>query len=335
MLKNKKIVSMALVATLSLSALPVFAQSGYFNTYTVYEPMNSTSYNTSMQGMTVDRYNNNIFTAKLNATNETTQLFLTKLSSTESNRTTKLLKNSTTGATSSDLGHANDLAVVAKAGDTVADVYVAPMEDGIKYANKIIKLTVNTSTGTYNVAKSYVLSYGGENLSISGITYSVGYDKFIVKSGKRFFIGNFNEDTGKFDYEATFKLNHTRAVVNGSTLDTTDYIQQGISYYEGNLYVPMAKPDVNGNASNASVVTTYPLNIAETISEQKNTTADPFSKVLYTNDNLSFRITSSAYSLFEIEGVDFDNGTMFFNTNRSDGTQQDMIATFNDYNTSY
>ncbi|MGL6102689.1 MAG: hypothetical protein ACRC00_05905, partial [Exiguobacterium acetylicum] len=130
------------------------------------------------------------------------------------------------------------------------------------------------------------------------------------------------------------KLNHTRAVVDGSTLDTTDYIQQGISYYEGNLYVPMAKPDANGNASNVSVVTTYPLNLSETISEQKNTITEPFSKVLYTNNDLSFRVTSSAYSLFEIEAVDFDNGTMYFNTNRSDGTQQDMIATFNDYNTS-
>lgn len=334
MLKNKKILSAALVATLSLSAIPVSAQSGYFNTYTVYEPMNSSSYNTSMQGMTIDRYNNNIFTAKLNDANDTTQLFLTKLSSTESNRTTKLLKNASTGSTSSDLGHANDLAVVAESGATTVDVYVAPMADGVKYANKIVKLAVNTSTGTYTVAKSYTLSYEGQNLSIGGITYSVGYDKFIVKSGKRFFIGNFDNDTGKFVYEATFKLNHTKAIVNGSTLDTTDYIQQGISYYEGNLYVPMAKPDINGDASNASVVTTYPLNIAETISEQKNTTADPFSKVLYTNNNLSFRVTSSAYNLFEIEGVDFDNGTMFFNTNRSDGTQQDMIATFDDYNTS-
>lgn len=74
----------------------------------------------------------------------------------------------------------------------------------------------------------------------------------------------------------------------------------------------------------------YGLNIAETISEQKNTTADPFSKVLYTNDNLSFQVTSSDYNLFEIEVFDFDNGTIFFNTNRSDGAQPDMITTFND-----
>lgn len=114
------------------------------------------------------------------------------------------------------------------------------------------------------------MNYGDENLLISGITYSVGYNKIIVKSGKRFFIGTFNDNTGKFDYEATFKLNHTRAVVNVSRLDTTDYIQEGISYYEGNLYFPMAKPDANDNASNVSVVTTYPLNISETINKQKN-----------------------------------------------------------------
>lgn len=112
--------------------------------------MNNSSYNTSRQGMTLDRYNNDIFTAKFNSTSETTQFLLTKLSSMESNRTTKLLKNLTTGSTSSDFGHANDLAVVADAGDITVGLYVAPMEEGIKYATKIVKIAVNTSTGTYS-----------------------------------------------------------------------------------------------------------------------------------------------------------------------------------------
>lgn len=82
-----------------------------------------------------------------------------------------------------------------------------------------------------------------------------------------------------------------------------------------------------------SVILTYPLNINQMIKEQKGTTTKDFSKELFTRNYLSFRITSSAFTLFEIEAVDFDDGTLYFNTNRGKkGTQEDMIATFNDYN---
>ncbi|AUZ41179.1 hypothetical protein C1T29_24235, partial [Bacillus sp. MBGLi79] len=195
------------------------------------------------------------------------------------------------------------------------------------------KLSVDTTKKTYKVAKTYVLNYKGSNLSISGITYSVGADKFIVRSGKRFFVGTFNDKTGRFDYEATFKLNYTKAIVNNKIEDVSKYIQQGISFYQGTLYVPLSKPDANGNASNVSIILTYPLDINGLIKEQKATPTADFSKELFTRNNLSFRITSGAYTLFEIESVDFDDGTLYFNTNRGNkGTQEDMIATFNNYN---
>ncbi len=207
------------------------------------------------------------------------------------------------------------------------------MTDGVKYVKKIVKLNVNTKKNTYKVAKSYVLQYQGANLSISGITYSVGTDKFIVRSGNRFFIGNFNDKKGQFEYEATFALNYTKAVVHQSVIDVSKYILQGISFYQGTLYVPLSKPDTNGGASNVSVILTYPLNINQMIKEQKETLTKDFSKELFTRKDLSFRITSSAFTLFEIEAVDFDDGTLYFNTNRGKkGTQEDMIATFNDYN---
>ncbi|MCY8323199.1 hypothetical protein MOD04_20820, partial [Bacillus inaquosorum] len=126
--------------------------------------------------MCVDRNNNAIYAAKLNSATQKTQLFSIKMSSTSSNRTVTLLKNSDTNSTSYDLGHANDLAVKASAGDKNVSIYVAPMSDGTKYVNKIIKLSVDTTKKTYKVAKTYVLNYKGSNLSISGITYSVGTD---------------------------------------------------------------------------------------------------------------------------------------------------------------
>ncbi|MGX4723753.1 hypothetical protein [Bacillus licheniformis] len=331
--KPKVFIAAVILALSSFAGTAAYAQSGYFNTYTDYVSMSKSGYFTAMQGMCVDRNNNLIYAAKLNNTNHTTQLFSVKMSGTASNRTVALLKNSDTNTTSYDLGHANDLAVKASAGDKSVSVYVAPMSDGTKYANKIVKLSVDTTKNTYKVAKTYVLNYQGSNLSIGGITYSVGTDKFIVRSGKRFFIGTFNDTTGKFDYEATFKLNYSKAVVNHQTMDVSHFIQQGISFYQGTLYVPLTKPDSNGNASNVSIILTYPLNINEMIKEQKTNPIQDFSKELFTRSDLSFRITSSAYTLFEIEAVDFDDGTLYFNTNRGkSGTQNDMIATFNDYN---
>ncbi|MEB2356924.1 hypothetical protein LAV39_04325 [Bacillus pumilus] len=333
MKKIKIIISMVVIFLCSIWSTTVHAQSGYFNTYTTYSAMSGSGFYTSMQGMAVDRNNNTIYSAKINTSNHMTQLYSTKMNNSPSKRMVKLLKNSDTNSTINDLGHANDLAVKAQKGDEQVSLYVAPMTDGVKYVKKIVKLSVNTKKNTYKVAKSYVLQYQGANLSISGITYSVGTDKFIVRSGNRFFIGNFNDKKGQFEYEATFALNYTKAVVNQSVVDVSKYILQGISFYQGTLYVPLSKPDTNGGASNVSVILTYPLNINQMIKEQKETPTKDFSKELFTRKDLSFRITSSAFTLFEIEAVDFDDGTLYFNTNRGKkGTQEDMIATFNDYN---
>ncbi len=333
MKKIKIIISMAVIFLCSIWSTTVQAQSGYFNTYTTYSAMSGSGFYTSMQGMAVDRNNNTIYSAKINTSNHLTQLYSTKMNGSSSKRMVKLLKNSDTNSTINDLGHANDLAVKAQKGDEQVSLYVAPMTEGVKYVKKILKLSVNTKKNTYKVAKSYVLQYQGANLSISGITYSVGTDKFIVRSGNRFFIGNFNDKKGQFEYEATFALNYTKAVVNQSVVDVSKYILQGISFYQGTLYVPLSKPDTNGGASNVSVILTYPLNINQMIKEQKETATKDFSKELFTRKDLSFRITSSAFTLFEIEAVDFDDGTLYFNTNRGKkGTQEDMIATFNDYN---
>ncbi|MEH7790720.1 hypothetical protein V7358_15145 [Bacillus pumilus] len=333
MKKIKIIISMAVIFLCSMWSTTVQAQSGYFNTYTTYSAMSGSGFYTSMQGMAVDRNNNTIYSAKINTSNHLTQLYAIKMNTSSSKRTVKLLKNSDTNSTSNDLGHANDLAVKAQKGDEQVSLYVAPMTDGVKYVKKIVKLSVNTKKNTYKVAKSYVLQYQGTNLSISGITYSVGTDKFIVRSGNRFFIGNFNDKKGQFEYEATFALNYTKAVVNQSVVDVSKYTLQGISFYQGTLYVPLSKPATNGGASNVSVILTYTLNINQMIKEQKETPTKDFSKELFTRKDLSFRITSSAFTLFEIEAVDFDDGTLYFNTNRGKkGTQEDMIATFNDYN---
>ena len=63
------------------------------------------------------------------------------------------------------------------------------------------------------------------------------------------------------------------------------------------------------------------------------------SGTIYADNNLSFRITSSAYpDLFEIEGVGIANGDkLWFNANRRtapNDTAHDCVAYFNGYSAS-
>lgn len=65
--KPRVLITAVVLAISSLAATTVYAQSGYFNTYTTYTPLSKSGYFTAMQGMCVDRNNNDIYAAKLNS----------------------------------------------------------------------------------------------------------------------------------------------------------------------------------------------------------------------------------------------------------------------------
>lgn len=309
-----------IVTTDTLSA----ASTGYFNTYSNMNTKVASSSFTTMQGMEIDRYNDEAYFIRINKSTGYGQLVQ---ASYKSNTTPQVVKYKTTSGASSAtyFGHGNDIAIVAEKGATNISLYVATMDEGT-YANKIVKLNVNRVNCTYTVAATYSLTYNGSALSISGITYSAGNDKFIVKSGNKFFIGSFSGST--FVYEATFSLDYANVTINGSTVDCSDFTKQGICYYKGILYVPM----MNDTKKSQSVVACYKFSIPSLISKASGTTA--FSTKVTAMSNLSFRITSSEYSnLFEIECVAFDDGVMYFNTNRSKSsdTNADGIHCFKEY----
>lgn len=83
-------------------------------------------------------------------------------------------------------------------------------------------------------------------------------------------------------------------------------------------YIPLW----NGNKINQSVVLVYKLNINQTI----------FSTSLTPMSNLSFRITSSKYSKFEIEDVGLCDGILYFNTNSIyQDKNSDLLGSFKNY----
>ncbi len=299
-----KIAALCLIFCMITSGTVYAATSGYFNTYKEVKSVYDSTYTTS-EGMCVDRFNNIAYVARINGSTGGRQQLLAIKNYNSSSPTSVVLKNADNNTNyTTVLGHANDLAVVASSGSSTVSLYVATME-----SKGIVKLTVNTSKNTYKVAGTY--SYGGD--SPSAITYSVGNSRFIIKSGKQFSKGYFNESSKSFVRESSFTLNPSNAYINGSHVDCSGYTSQGICYYKGILYTPLWNK--NGNKGQ-SVVLAYQFELSNatgTISPMKN---------------LSFRITSSAYSeQFEIESVGFDDDVMYFNANRN-GAGNDTFAYF-------
>lgn len=124
-----------------------------------------------------------------------------------------------------------------------------------------------------------------------------------------------NANSGKINLTRTFTINVENAIVNGETIDLTDYTDQGMCYSSGKLYVPLTgKP---AGKPNVSIVLVY-----EGVSESSG---GELSKTE------SYRITSSKFSnLFEIESCGIHGGKLWFNTNRDNGGQADGIHYFND-----
>lgn len=299
-----KIAALCLLFCMITSGTVYAATSGYFNTYKEVKSVYDKTYTTS-EGMCVDRFHNIAFVARLNGSTGGRQQLLAIKNYNSSNPTSVVLKNADNNNNyTTVLGHANDMAVVASSSSSTISLYVATMQ-----SKGIVKLTVNTSNNTYKVAGTY--SYGGD--SPSGITYSVGNERFIIKSGKQFSTGYFNEGSKSFVRESSFTLNYSNAYINGSSVDCSGYTPQGICYYKGILYAPLWNE--NGNKGQ-SVVLAYKFDLSNatgTMSPMKD---------------LSFRITSTTYSgQFEIESVGFDDDIMYFNANRN-GAGNDTFAYF-------
>ncbi|MGC4081688.1 MAG: hypothetical protein QM736_06185 [Vicinamibacterales bacterium] len=305
------ITSASLLALVAATALPLAARAAYYNTYTTVATLPNANSCYATQGF--DTGSTYAYSVKVSSDNARAIILRTK----KSDGTTTLMTNGDNGTTyATYLDHANDLTLSNINGDTC--MFVTTMTSG---SLSLVKLLYSGST--YYKVGNYTLSYNGNAVSMSGlkkIMSDTNNDYFLFKSGLSYYWGTVPKaaNSGTITLTHGFTLNIVDALVNGSKVSNiTSYVGQGIGYSFANdrLFVPLTY-------QNVSIVLVY----------ENVTTA---SGTITANPNLSFRITSSAYSdLFEIESCSVEDGKLYFNCNRRtdpDDTAHDAVCYFNDY----
>ncbi|NUT33974.1 MAG: hypothetical protein HOV79_12960 [Hamadaea sp.] len=304
---------LTLVAGLVLSLLALSGQpanAAYFNTYTDIASTPNTSCCTGVQGFAAGA--TYLYSVK-NHTNYDDLAVIYRVNKTTGERV--LMTNGTNGGTTNTwLGHANDMTIVDI--DAQHHLFVVTMEST---GAQLVKLRY--SGATYYYAGSYQLRLNGAVITPSGVN-RVAQDSstitFMFKSGRAVYNGSLplRANSGTIELTKAFDLQVEGALVNGAPVsDLTTFANQGFFYDSTKkvLYYPLTK-------ENRSIVLVY-----------RNVTPATRGTALPATD-LSFRITSSAYTTFEIEGVGLSGGKLYFNTNRANANGAfDGVHVFNGY----
>lgn len=309
-MKSFTLLFIALCTTL---IIPNTAFAAYYNTYTTVATLGNANSCYSTQGFGVG----STYTYSIKVNNDDTRavIYRTKMS----DGTTTLMTNGDNGTTyATYLGHANDMAL-----STINEnlyMFVVTMKSGSISLQKLKYVG-----STYYKVGNYTIKYNGADKAMSGVKIT-GKDAnniyFLFKSGRNFYRGSLplTANSGTINVTDAFYLNIEDALVNGSRVSNiTSYVTQGFGYHNNTLYFPLTY-------NNVSIVLVY-----RNISTASGT--------IHADNNLSFRITSSAYpDLFEIEGVGIANGDkLWFNTNQRkdpNDTAHDSVNYFNGYSAS-
>lgn len=304
-LSKKASLFLSLVLVVSLYSTTT-ASAAYYNTYTTKTAINDGTY-TKCEGFAVG--STYAYTAKLNASESQAILIKTNLSTGEN---FKLTDSDTGKGYATYLGHANDMAVCTI--DSKSHLFIVDSN-----SNKCVKVKVDGRK--FSKVATYQFYCDGQVQSIGGIDIISKTDsliKFLCKKGKSFYVGSVatNAPSGKINLTKAFDISVEDALVNGAVVPNLgNYTHQGMCYSSGTLYVPLTGNGIG--KKNVSVVLVY-TNITEFTSGTQHAKADT-----------SYRITSSKYSTFEIEGCGIQGGKLWFNTNRADSSQADGIHYFN------
>ena len=289
------------------------ALAAYYNTYSDIADTPNTNGCTGVQGFAAGA--TYLYSIKnRTATNDLAVIY--RINKTTGDRV--LMTNGTSGGVTNPwLGHGNDMTIVDI--DGVHHLFVVTMKgDGFA---QLVKLSYDGST--YYFAGSYELRLNGTTLAPSGVsrvTVSSTTITFLFKSGSTVYNGSLplRANSGTIELTKAFELQVDGAPVNGATVpDLGTFLNQGFYYDTPNkvLYYPLTK-------ENRSIVLVY-----------RNVSPATTGTALAARD-LSFRITSSTYSFFEIEGVGLSDGKLYFSTNRvyeSNGEANDGVHVFKDY----
>lgn len=291
--------------------------AGYFNTYTdvVASLPNGNGCGVTQGFTTGSTY---AYSVKIMSDESKQVIYRTNMT----DGSTTLMTNGDNGTTyATSLGHANDI-VLATINSTTY-MYVVTMKSD-SYA--VVKLRY--SGATFYKAGNYSISLGGSARSMSAMKI-LSHDNttvnFIFKSGASLYKGSIGAtaSSGTISVSSAFSLDLAHSTVNGSALDASAYISQGMGLYSDDLYVPLTAGAGGATGGNVSIVLVY-----RDVSTRTGS---------ITNDSgTTFRITSSAYPyLFEIEAVSVSpDGKLWFATNRktdSADSTHDSVSYFNGF----
>lgn len=311
----KKLLSVCIGVTLLLTMFPVTTASAlstndYFNTYTTVADIANRSSCTAMQGLAVG--STWLYTVKTKTDNSSAVIQKTN----KNTGATTNLTDSSGSATYSFLGHANDMDVATI--DGYSQLYIATMTTG---SNSLVRMKINGSKATKT--GSYTVMLNGAQKSVSAVCIESTTDtdvNFLFKVGTQVYRGSVAKSatSGTINIAPAFKINTSSVKVNGTTINLSSYTHQGMGYHKGKIYVPLWGG--GADKQNQSIIAVY-----DTLNASGTVTSDPY---------LSFRITSSAYTGFEIEGCDVSSdGKLYFNANRwtSSSGNYDGVFYFNGY----
>ena len=317
--KAQKIIALfSLVLLLaSMIVLPneVEAASAFYGEYTDVAKIADYNSCPSIQGIAVG--SQMIYTVKING--DDTQAFIT-MTDKDTGETTRMYNSDAGSYMFNYLNHANDMDVWGI--DGKSHLFVATTKQG---ANAIVRLRRDGSNLT-KVA-TYRLQCNGQDICATAMSIksvSGGQITFITKWGMDLYTGSVSTSATNATISMTklCTISKDKVYIKGSYLDLSSFVNQGMGYHNGVLYVPISGDE---NWLERSVVMVFNLDGVIT-----GSTIRP-------SEAIVFRVTSGTYSaLFEIESCDISTGDnkLYFGVQRrksSSDTNHDGIASFDGY----
>ncbi len=304
-----------LLASLVLVPNEVSAANDFYGDYTDVAKVYDYGSCPSIQGLAVG--SQKMYAVKINSSDS--QAFIT-MADKDSGATVKLYNADANSYYFNYLDHANDMDVWGI--DGYSHLFVATTKQG---ANGIVRL--KRDGNNLNKVATYHLKCNGEDICATamGITgVSDGKIHFITKWGMQLYTGSVdvNATNATINMTEFCSITKSRVYIKGEYLDLSNFVNQGMGYYDGTLFVPISGDD---SQLNRSVIMVFDLN-----------NATPGTTV-YPTEALVFRVTSGAYSaLFELESCDICSGDkkLYFGVQRrktNSDTDHDGIASFDGY----
>ena len=293
----------------------VSAASEFYGEYTDVAKIYDYNSCPSIQGIAVG--SQKIYSIKINSGD--TQAFIS-MTDKDSGETAKLYNADAGSYMFNYMGHANDMDVWGI--DGYSHIFVATTKQG---ANAIVRLKRNGNN--LNKVATYHLKCDGADICATAMaikSVSGGMITFITKWGMDLYTGSVSTSATNATINMTklCTISKNKVYIKGSYLDLSSFVNQGMGYHNGVLYVP-----ITGDESwlNRSVVMVFNLDGVIT-----GSTIRP-------SEAIVFRVTSGAYSaLFEIESCDISTGDnkLYFGVQRrvtTSDTNHDGVCSFDGY----